>query len=167
MRLEGLGQLKNSTSSGLEPAAFRVVAYCLNQLLYRVPQMFYISNKFKKVQQLFQLSEITSLQNNTKIWELSFDHNMLVVACDLISFFMPSLLSATLMCWASVGRLQNLLYLLLLPRLQRNIFLFFFNEGSRYAYHLTSGNAKYEDTETVLHNIIIHLEKLITQVLFL
>jgi hypothetical protein len=38
VRLEGLGQLKNPmTSSGIEPAASRLVAYCLNQLRYRVP----------------------------------------------------------------------------------------------------------------------------------
>jgi hypothetical protein len=37
VRLEGLGQLKNPvTSSGLEPANFRLVAQCLNQLRYRV-----------------------------------------------------------------------------------------------------------------------------------
>jgi hypothetical protein len=38
VRLEGLGQLKiPMTSSGLEPAAFRFVAQCLNQVRYRVP----------------------------------------------------------------------------------------------------------------------------------
>jgi hypothetical protein len=39
MRLEGLGQLKKkeSTSSELDSATFRLVAYCLNQLRYVPP----------------------------------------------------------------------------------------------------------------------------------
>jgi hypothetical protein len=38
VRLEGLGQLKNSmTSSGIEPVAFRLVALYLNKLHYSVP----------------------------------------------------------------------------------------------------------------------------------
>jgi hypothetical protein len=37
VRLEGLGQLKKFTSTGLEPATFRLVPQCLNQLRYRVP----------------------------------------------------------------------------------------------------------------------------------
>jgi hypothetical protein len=38
VRLEGLRQLKNPmTSSGIETATFRLVAYCLNRLRYRVP----------------------------------------------------------------------------------------------------------------------------------
>jgi hypothetical protein len=36
VRLEGLGQLKKS-NDGIEPATFRLVAWCLNQLRYRVP----------------------------------------------------------------------------------------------------------------------------------
>jgi hypothetical protein len=43
VRLGGLGKLKKSTSSGLEPATFRLVTQCLNQLRYRVP-VTYIKN---------------------------------------------------------------------------------------------------------------------------
>jgi hypothetical protein len=42
VRLEGLGQLKNAmTSSGIDPAVFRLVAQCLNQLRYREYMMLY------------------------------------------------------------------------------------------------------------------------------
>jgi hypothetical protein len=38
VRMEGLGQLKNPmTSSGIQPMTFRLVAWCINQLRYRVP----------------------------------------------------------------------------------------------------------------------------------
>jgi hypothetical protein len=39
--LEELGQLKNQVISlGLEPLTFWLVAYCLNQLHYHVPQQY-------------------------------------------------------------------------------------------------------------------------------
>jgi hypothetical protein len=42
VRLERLGQLKNPvTSSGIEPATLRLVSYCLSQLRYRVPPVFF------------------------------------------------------------------------------------------------------------------------------
>jgi hypothetical protein len=39
VRLEGLGKLENPvTSLRIEPATFRLVAECLNQLRYRLPR---------------------------------------------------------------------------------------------------------------------------------
>jgi hypothetical protein len=53
MRLEGLGKLKKSTSSGLNLVTFQLVAWFLNQLRYRVPQCFCRDPYFQE-----QVSEI-------------------------------------------------------------------------------------------------------------
>jgi hypothetical protein len=45
VRLEGLRKFKKSTSSGLEPATYRLVAQCLNQLRYRVHLNYLEQNK--------------------------------------------------------------------------------------------------------------------------
>jgi hypothetical protein len=46
VQFEGLDPLKNPvTSSGIKPATFRLVAYCLHQLCYHVPH-FDICNEF-------------------------------------------------------------------------------------------------------------------------
>jgi hypothetical protein len=62
VRLEGLGKLKKkkSTSSRLEPATFRLVAYCLNQLRYRVSPGFLNYYKIKKIRM-----EISTSNHNT------------------------------------------------------------------------------------------------------
>jgi hypothetical protein len=54
--LEGLGQLKNPmTSSGIEPATFRPVALCLNQLRYSTfPLWRFKSDTFGMCQMLFR-----------------------------------------------------------------------------------------------------------------
>jgi hypothetical protein len=47
VRLEGLDKLKNQVTSGMEPATFRLVAQCLDQLRYRVPLVFCYNYKIK------------------------------------------------------------------------------------------------------------------------
>jgi hypothetical protein len=47
VRLEGVDQLKNAmTLSGNEPATFRLVAQCANQLRYRVPTIIPVHTCF-------------------------------------------------------------------------------------------------------------------------
>jgi hypothetical protein len=51
VRLEGLVQLKKKSiiSSGIEPATFRLVAWCLNQLRYRVPPIIACSPLLRNI----------------------------------------------------------------------------------------------------------------------
>jgi hypothetical protein len=69
MRLEGLGKLKKSTSSGLKPATFRLVAEWLNQLLYRVTKNYVaVLLHFRCIQRYFGkriTSAIYSLSHRT------------------------------------------------------------------------------------------------------
>jgi hypothetical protein len=47
VRLKWLDTFRNQiTSSGIEPATFQLVAYCLNELCYSVPQKLYIYTKY-------------------------------------------------------------------------------------------------------------------------
>jgi hypothetical protein len=56
VRLEELGQLKNPmTSSILKPSTFRLVAWCLNQLRYRMP----LSDSVEDGKWLDQLSDFS------------------------------------------------------------------------------------------------------------
>jgi hypothetical protein len=72
VRLEGLGQFKNPvTSLGFEPANFRLVAKCLNQLLYRVPPPPLISSHSKLVSETMDLkSDRTPWRENLPIARL-------------------------------------------------------------------------------------------------
>jgi hypothetical protein len=65
VRLEGLGQLKKSTSSGLEPATFRLLAYCLNQLRYRVTPKYLF--RLFKVTDIFAFYSLSHMQSYVKI----------------------------------------------------------------------------------------------------
>jgi hypothetical protein len=57
VRLEGLGQLKNAMTLGIEPMIFQLVAQCLNQLRYRIlPQ----ENGGKEIKSMRGIEEVMS-----------------------------------------------------------------------------------------------------------
>jgi hypothetical protein len=61
VRLEGLGWLKNPTSSGIESATFQLVAQCLNQLHYHMPHPSHgIPQNSISTQSWFQPQWVTS-----------------------------------------------------------------------------------------------------------
>jgi hypothetical protein len=59
VRLEGLGQLKNSATSGLEPATFQLVVPYLKQLRYRMPYSIFSTGKY--------FSLLYSIQTDTAV----------------------------------------------------------------------------------------------------
>jgi hypothetical protein len=61
VQLEGLGKLKKSTSSGLEPSTFRLVEQCLNQLRYRIPPKNDVPYKIILSTPLFRLGSYIRL----------------------------------------------------------------------------------------------------------
>jgi hypothetical protein len=75
LRLEGLLELENlMTSSGIEPATFRLVAWCLSQLRYRVPSQdtninwkFWL-RKIRKILLIFKLKTQRNSLDGTKMW---------------------------------------------------------------------------------------------------
>jgi hypothetical protein len=59
VRPEGLGQFKKSTSSGFEPATFRLAAWCLN---------YYVFNYLKNWLELQRFNDNDELTEEVKTW---------------------------------------------------------------------------------------------------
>jgi hypothetical protein len=67
-KLGGLGKLKKkSASSGLEPATFQLVAWCLNQLCYRVPPSQLLRKDYYRVHENQTLNHILGQYNPVHI----------------------------------------------------------------------------------------------------
>jgi hypothetical protein len=72
LRLIGLGKLEKMTLSEIEPAMFRLGAYCLNKVRYRVPRMKHIASVISQMTALFIISaDITSDRMRYRSYEIN------------------------------------------------------------------------------------------------